>query len=221
MHADATKRAVDTLAGLSTAAVSDALDKLGRPGAVPGIVPFDPTFRVCGPAFTGRYEPVDEQGGTVGDYIDDVDPGSVVVLGNDGRLDCTVWGDILTSVATRRGVAGTVIHGVCRDVAASLEFRYPVLARGRNMQTGKDRVRLAATQVPVTLGPVTVHPGDLVLGDADGVVVVAAAEADEVLAVAVAIEAAETRIREAAATGERLDDVRARIGYHQLQTAAT
>lgn len=221
MHAEATKKAIEALAGLSTAAVSDALDRLGRPGAVPGIVPFDPTFRVCGPAFTGRYEPVDERGGTVGDYIDDVDPGSVVVLSNDGRLDCTVWGDILTSVASRRGVAGTVIHGVCRDVAASLAFRYPVLARGRSMQTGKGRVRLAATQVPVTLGPVTVNPGDLVLGDADGVVVVAAAEAEEVLAAAVAIEDAETRIREAATTGERLDAVRARIGYHQLQAAAT
>jgi regulator of RNase E activity RraA len=217
MHAEATKEAVLALAGLSTAAVSDALDKLNRPGAVPGIVPFDPSFRVCGPAFTGQYEPVDESGGTVGDYIDDVEPGSVVVLSNDGRLDCTVWGDILTSVASRRGVAGTVIHGVCRDVVASLGFRYPVLARGRNMQTGKDRVRLAATQVPVTLGPVTVKPGDLVLGDADGVVVVAAGEAEEV--VAVAIEEAETGIREAAATGERLDAVRARIGYHQLQTA--
>jgi 4-hydroxy-4-methyl-2-oxoglutarate aldolase len=219
MDAEATKKAVATLAGLSTAAVSDALDKLGRPGAVPGIVPFDPAFRVCGPAFTGLYESIDENGGTVGDYIDDVDPGSVVVLSNDGRLDCTVWGDILTAVASRRGVAGTVIHGVCRDVAASLHVGYPVLARGRNMQTGKDRVRLAATQFPVTLGPVTVDPGDLVLGDADGVVVISAAEAEEVLAVAVAIEEAETRIREGAAAGERLDVVRARIGYHQLQTA--
>ncbi|MBN9108352.1 MAG: RraA family protein [Pseudonocardia sp.] len=220
MDAEATKKAVDQLSGLTTAAVSDALDKLGRAGAVPGIIPFDPSFRVCGPAYTGQYEPVDEQGGTVGDFIDDVDPGSVVVLSNDGRLDCTIWGDILTSVASRRGISGTVLHGVCRDVAASLEFRYPVLARGRNMQTGKDRVRLSATQVPVTLGSVTVHPGDLVLGDADGVVVIAAGEAEEVLAVAIAIEDAETAIREAAATGERLDEVRRRLGYHQLQTAA-
>ena len=219
MDAEATAKAVETLGSLTTAAVSDALDKLGRPGAVPGIIPFDPTFRVCGPAFTGLYEPVDENGGTVGDYIDDVDPGSVVVLSNGGRLDCTIWGDILTSVASRRGIAGTVIHGVCRDVAASLEFRYPVLARGRTMQTGKDRVRLAETQVPVSLGPAVVGPGDLVLGDADGVVVVAAAEADEVLAVALAIEEAETRIREGAAAGDRLDAVRARLGYHRLQTA--
>jgi len=86
------------------------------------------------------------------------------------------------------------------------------------MQTGKDRVRLASINGPVRLGSVGVHPGDIVVGDADGVVVVAARQADRVLDVAAGIEAAETRIREAVASGQRLDAARAKMGYHQLQT---
>lgn len=211
---------VARLSGIGTSTLSDALDRLGRPGAVPGIVPFNLTFTVCGRAFTGQYEPVDALGGTVGDYIDDVAPGEVVVLSNDGRLDCTVWGDILTSVASARGIGGTVIEGVCRDVADSLAIGYPVFARGRSMQTGKDRVRLASTNRPVRLGNVLVQPGDIVCGDADGVVVLAASGAEQVLEVAKGIEEAEDRIRAAAAAGERLVDARARMGYHTLQTTS-
>lgn len=211
---------VDRARAIGTAGLSDALDKLGLPGAVPGIVPFDARFSICGRAFTGQYEPVDALGGTVGDYIDDVEPGQIVVLSNDGRLDCTVWGDILTAVANARGIGGTVIEGVCRDVADSLAIGYPVFARGRSMQTGKDRVRLAHTGRPVRLGSVLVHPGDVIRGDADGVVVLAADRADEVLDVAEGIERAEDSIRTAVAGGQRLDEARARMGYHSLQTKA-
>ena len=210
-------RTVEQLRVIGVSTLSDALDRLGLPGAVPGVLPFEPGLRLCGRAFTGQYEPVDETGGTVGDYIDDVPPGQVVVLDNNGRLDCTVWGDILTCVASSRRIGGTVINGACRDVAASLQIGYPVFARGRSMQTGKDRVRLASINGPVRLGSVGVHPGDIVVGDADGVVV-AARQADRVLDVAAGIEAAETRIREAVASGQRLDAARAKMGYHQLQT---
>src|SRR5579872_2592578 len=104
--------AASALAAHDTSTVSDALDKLGIQSQVPKILPLMPAFRLCGPAYTLRYEPVGASGGTVGDFIDDVDPRQVVVLDNGGRLDCTVWGDILTTVAHRRGVGGTVIDGV-------------------------------------------------------------------------------------------------------------
>ncbi|MEV6900311.1 RraA family protein [Amycolatopsis sp. NPDC051372] len=211
---------IDRARAIGTAGLSDALDKLGLAGAVPGIVPFDPRFTICGRAFTGQYEPVDSLGGTVGDYIDDVEPGQIVVLSNDGRLDCTVWGDILTAVASARGLGGTVIEGVCRDVADSLAIGYPVFARGRSMQTGKDRVRLASTGRPVRLGSVLVHPGDIVRGDADGVVVIADEHTQRVLDLAESIEDAENSIRTAVVGGQRLDEARARMGYHTLQTKA-
>jgi 4-hydroxy-4-methyl-2-oxoglutarate aldolase len=223
MPADELSAATDSAetAALGTSTLSDALDRLGLPGAVPGILPFRYEFVLSGPAFTCRYEAVDERGGTVGDFIDDVLPGSVVVLDNQGRTDCTVWGDILTSVAYLKGIAGTVIDGVCRDVARSVEVGYPVFTRGRSMQTGKDRVRLAETGGSVRLGSVTVRPGDLVVGDADGVVVLAQDIARRVLAVAREIDTAESAIRAAATAGLPLADARARAGYHSLQSRQT
>jgi len=113
-------------------------------------------------------------GGTVGDFLDDVPPGAVIVIDNDGRTDVTVWGGIMTEIAAVRGIAGTVISGVCRDVSACLAQNYPLFSRGRFMRTGKDRVRLAAIGKPVTVSGIEIQPGTLVC--ADGVVAVPAAE---------------------------------------------
>lgn len=202
---------------LPTAAVSDALDRLGVAGQALGIQPLDRRFRAVGRAFTVRYAPVGAVRGTVGDYIDDVAPGAIVVLDNGGRMDATVWGDILTTVAHRKGVAGTVINGVCRDVACSLELGYPLFSRGATMRTGKDRVQADAFDVPVSLGEVRVEPGDLLVCDADGVVAVPRARELQVLGIALDIESAENRIRDAVTAGERLDAARSAAGYFELQ----
>ena len=163
---------VSRLKELSTTTVSDALDKLGIATQCLGIKPLDRSFRLCGPAFTMRTIPVAIEAGTVGDYIDDVPPGEIVTIDNAGRQDMTVWGDILTFVADKRGVGGTVIDGVCRDIQGSLDIGYPLFTRGWSMRTGKDRVQLDAMDVPVSIGGARVHPGDYLLGDADGVVCV-------------------------------------------------
>lgn len=212
---------VRQLARFATSGISDALDRLGIAGQAFDILPVYPTARLAGRAFTGQYQPVDVDGGTVGDYIDDVPVGSVVVLDNAGRTDATVWGDILTLVASRRGIAGTVIDGVCRDTSRSVELDYPVFARGRWMRTGKDRVQMVATQVPVTLGRVRVRPGDIVIGDGDGVVVVPRDREAEVLAAVLAIEEAEAHIRARLDEGVSLREARSQLGYHTLQTRKT
>lgn len=205
------------LAALSTSAVSDALDRLGIPGQALGIAPLDRAFRLAGRAWTVRYGPVGQDRGTVGDYIDDLGPDDVVVLDNQGRLDATVWGDLLTTTAHGRGVAGTVIDGVCRDVDRSLTLGYPIFSRGNWMRTGKDRVRVEATQVAVSIGGVRVEPGDLLLGDGDGLVAVPASRSEEVLAAAAEIERAEDTIRRAVEAGTSLREARRAVGYHTLQ----
>jgi 4-hydroxy-4-methyl-2-oxoglutarate aldolase len=205
------------LQGLSTTDLSDALDRLGIAGQCLGIMPLSRSFRLVGRAFTVHYVPVSVERGTVGDYIDDLGPGDVVVLDNAGRLDATVWGDLLTSTAHRRGVAGTVIDGVCRDIDRSIELSYPIYSRGNWMRTGKDRVRVDGVNVPVSLGGVRVEPGDYLRGDGDGVVVVPAARISEVLTAAQEIHAAEEAIRAEIATGSDLRAARARVSYHDLQ----
>jgi 4-hydroxy-4-methyl-2-oxoglutarate aldolase len=203
---------------LDTATLSDALDRLSIAGQCYQIMPRSVDFRLTGRAFTLLYGPASNPPGTVGDYIDDVPEGGVVVLDNGGRDDTTVWGDILTEVAHRRGLAGTVIDGVCRDVSLSLELNYSVFSRGNWMRTGKDRVQVEATNVPVNIGNARVQPGDLMRGDADGIIVIPAQHEEAILAAAEEISNAEEQIRKAVQSGMRLDDARKEFRYHQLQS---
>lgn len=202
--------------GAST--ISDALDRLGIHGQALGLRPIGPNRELWGPAFTIRMAPAASPAGSVGDYIDDVGTGTVVVIDNDGRLDATVWGDILTVVAARKGLAGTVIDGVCRDSAILDDVDYAIFARGAHMRTGKDRVQLESVGDTVQVGGVRVGPGDYLFGDADGVVVIPRDRLDEVLLIAADIERAEDAIRNAVETGQSLVDARRRYGYHGLQT---
>jgi 4-hydroxy-4-methyl-2-oxoglutarate aldolase len=204
----------------ATATVSDALDRLGIAGQCLGIKPLAPEFKLVGRAFTVLYRPLAQRKGSVGDYIDDVAADEVCVLDNGGRLDATVWGDILTRVAHKRGIAGTVIHGVCRDVARSMALSYPLFSRGATMRTGKDRVQADAFNVPISLGEVRVEPADLLIGDADGVIVVPQSRESEVLELASAIEEAEDKIRAAAESGMKLSEARQQFGYYTLQRKA-
>ncbi len=211
-------RNVARAAKLDTATLSDALDKLGIAGQCHRIKPRSGGFRMAGRAWTLLYGPAGNPAGTVGDYIDDVPPGSVIVLDNGGRDNATVWGDILTEIAHRRGIAGTVIDGICRDTALCLDLGYPVFSKDHWMRTGKDRVQVEATGVPVNIGDARVAPGDILKGDADGVVVIPKAHEDRVLDTAEAIEAAEDAIRQAVRGGMRLDEARKLHRYHALQT---
>jgi 4-hydroxy-4-methyl-2-oxoglutarate aldolase len=209
---------VERAARLDTATLSDALDRLGLLGQCSNIKPCDAGFRLAGRAFTVLYGPAASPPGTVGDYIDDVEAGSVIVLDNGGREDATVWGDILTEIAHRRGIAGTVIDGINRDKHLCLSLNYAVFSRDSWMRTGKDRVQVEGVNRPVTIGGARVAPGDILKGDADGVVAIAREHEEAVLAVAEEISDAEELIRVTVRTGMRLDEARRLHHYHQLQS---
>ncbi|MBV6287679.1 RraA family protein [Pseudomonas aegrilactucae] len=204
--------------GLDTPGVSDALDKLGLPGQCLGVAPLDNYSRVIvGPAFTVQYVTASVPPGTVGDFIDDVAPGDVVVIDNGGRTDCTVWGDIMTQYAGTRQIAATVIDGVCRDVNKALGDGYPIFSKGRFMRTGKDRVQVQSVNQPVSIGATRVCARDIVVADANGAVIVPRARAAEVAACARQIELIEADIRALIAQGKTLKEARAALGYHSLQ----
>jgi regulator of RNase E activity RraA len=203
---------------LDTTALSDALDRFGIPGQCLGIKPLDHRFRLAGRAFTLLYGPAGTPAGTVGDFIDDVPEGSVIVIDNGGRENATVWGDILTMVAHRRKIAGTVIDGACRDTNLAREIIYPIFSRSYSMRTGKDRVQLEATNGSVNIGDARVLAGDILRGDGDGVIAIPQAHENEVLAIAEEIDATEEKIRRAVLEGMRLTDARKMHKYHQLQS---
>lgn len=209
---------VERASRLDTTALSDAMDRLGIAGQCLGIQPLDHKFRLAGRAFTLLYGPSASPSGTVGDYIDDVAPGQIVVLDNGGRENATVWGDILTWVAHERRVGGTVIDGACRDTHLALQLGYPIYSRSYSMRTGKDRVQVEAMGGVVNIGDARCAAGDILRGDSDGVVVIPKEHENEILDAAEQIDAVEDAIRRAVQQGMTLRQAREQHGYHSLQT---
>jgi 4-hydroxy-4-methyl-2-oxoglutarate aldolase len=203
---------------LDTTAISDALDRLGIRGGCYGITPRVLGVKAVGRAFTVRYRPCGVEKGTVGDFLDDVEPGQMVVLDNGGRTYGTVWGDIMTVYAQKRGIAGTVIDGVCRDMPRIHEVKYPIYTRGHIMVTGKDRVELDGLNIPVAVSDVQVRPNDIVACDDTGVVIIPHHKAEEVLKIAKEIDEIEQSILEMLGKGMTMREARKQTGYHKLQT---
>ena len=194
------------------------MDRLGIAGQCLGIKPLEHKFRLAGRAFTILYGPSASPSGTVGDYIDDVEPGGIVVLDNGGRENATVWGDILTWVAHERRIGGTVIDGACRDTHLAHQLAYPIFSRSYSMRTGKDRVQVEAMGGTVNIGDARCDAGDILRGDSDGVVVIPKLHETAILDAAEQIDAVENEIRRAVQQGMTLRQAREQHGYHSLQT---
>ena len=209
---------IERLSKLDVASVSDAMDKIGVPCGLLGLHPAVAGKHICGRAFTVHYVPNGVVKGNVGDFLDDVKPGEVVVIDNGGRLHCTVWGDIMTFVATKNGVAGTIIDGVCRDIPGIKENDYPIFTKSTYMVTGKDRVTVDYVNKPVAISNVQVCPGDIILADDTGVICIPDAVAERACEIAESIEATEQKIIAEVKAGSTLKEARAKLGYHKLQT---
>ena len=111
---------------LSTPCVSDALDTMRIRCGCEGMMPIVQGKKFVGPAFTVEYGPIGQVKTGAGDYIDEAKSGDVIVITNGGKAFCTAWGGLLSTVAKKKGVAGTVIDGVCRDVDVVREIDYPM-----------------------------------------------------------------------------------------------
>ncbi len=200
-----------------TAALSDALDRHGILGAVEGLKPLVPGRRVVGQAITLAYLPVGNSGGTVGDFLHEVQAGDIIAIDNHGRTDCTVWGGILSRAALKHGVAATIINGACRDSDVTREVEFPMWVSTPHMLTGKDRVALQAINVPIALGKVRVEPGDVLVADGDGVVCIPLGLIDSVLKVAARVDEVEAQIVKDVMAGMPLAQARQEHAYFSLQ----
>lgn len=209
---------VEQFKKLDTTCVSDAMDRLGIKCGLLGITPIVHGIRICGPAFTVRYIPCGELKGSVGDFLDDVTPGHVIVIDNNGRIDCTVWGDLMSRAASIKRIAGTVIDGVCRDIPSIIKMEYPVFSKGYYMVTGKDRVEVESVNQMVSICGVQVRPEDFILADDSGAVVIPFEKVHEVLTIAEEINDKEKLIEEEIQKGISLKEARDKVNYHHLQS---
>lgn len=210
--------AAEKISHYSTSNVSDALDRLRIKGGLEGIIPLSDGLKICGLAFTVRWVTADQtERKPWPTYIDQTMAGDVLVIDNGGRMNCTVWGDLLTSRAKKAGVRGTVVNGVCRDVKQIRELGYAVFSRGRFMMTGKDRLQLDSVNKPVSISDVLVSPGDLILGDDNGVVCIPSGKVNQVIQALEEIGEREAGIAEALEKGVPLAEARRQFGYGELQ----
>jgi regulator of RNase E activity RraA len=158
--------------------------------AIRPIRPFGAGRRLAGPAVTAWCEPGDY--GPVHHAIDVAGPGDVVVVDAGGRRDRAMIGELLSGAARRKGIAGVVVDGPVRDIGTlALWADFPVFSRGSTAR-GPASMERGAVNRPVAFGGIEVAPGDLVLGDDDGLVVIPRGEAEVRLAAAQGMAAAET-----------------------------
>src|SRR5512138_852639 len=166
-------------------------DVAGRRGALSGrIAPLEPSMRFAGPAVTVEVRPGDNL--MIHAALALVKPGDVIVVDGKGDLTSALMGEIMCQQAVALGVAGVVIDGAVRDSEAIRELGFPMYAAGLN-PNGPTKFVPGRVNHPISIGGVTVEPGDLVVADADGVTVVERAKAAAMLPLAAEKVAAETR----------------------------
>lgn len=175
----------------------------GRVGALPpAIKPVHPSMKLCGPAVTVHSPGGDNLWIHRALYV--AKPGDVLVVYANDVYDYGYWGEIMSTAAQVSGLGGLVIAGGVRDIDLLESIGLPVFATGLCIRgTGKDHLARGWVNHPVLLGDITVHAGDLVLGDRDGVVVIGRERAAEVVQAAEQREAKEADVLKRIAAGER------------------
>jgi regulator of RNase E activity RraA len=205
---------------LYVAVVSDVLDSLGHfnQAMSAGIRPLDDSLVLAGYARTGLYQDIYHIAKGENPYeleialIDDLatDDVAVFACGASGRI--APWGELLSTASRARGAAGCVTDGLTRDIRAIREMKFPVFHGGIGPLDSKGRGKASQIDVPVVCAGVRIEPGDIVFGDADGVVVIPAAIEDQVLAGAFEKVSGEDKTRQDLARGVKLREVFERYG---------
>lgn len=193
---------IERLRQLGAATVHEAQGMTGAMDS--GIKPLDPSMRLAGPAFTVDCRPSDNL--AIQHAVTMAHPGDVLVVDAKGFIEAGPWGDVLSLYAQLSGIAGLVIDGSVRDTRTIVEMGFPVFSRAISIK-GTLKFQPGAVNVPVLCAGVRINPGDIVVGDADGVVIVPALDLDPVLELAEAREAKEEVFRVELRAGKTLVDL--------------
>ncbi len=202
---------------IATSTWSDVLDAAGLSGVMRGLAPRSGSGRLAGPAVTVRASAAalgghQAEAFDVGAYIDAASAGSVVAI-DLGGADVSTLGGLAAEALVRRGVAGAVIDGGCRDLAAIQAAGLWVSSRHVTPVTGRGRVSIDGINVPVEIGGVAVHPGDWIVADETAVILIDASRLEVLLEQAEALEARDREFEQALREGHRFGDVARRLGH--------
>jgi 4-hydroxy-4-methyl-2-oxoglutarate aldolase len=204
---------------LSTTNLSDALDKIGIRGAVIGIRPLLGMPKVIGRAVTIKMTAagmVKSKRHLGIDAIATAAPGDVIAIDNRGDIYNNCWGEILSCAAKKKGVLGAFIDGAARDIDACQEMEFPVFARGVVPITARGRIMQEDYNCAIRLGDVQVRPGDILVGDVNGLVVIPPEKAEEVISAAEEIFEKEERMKADILKGMDILEVDSKYNYEQM-----
>ncbi len=198
---------------LDTCVVSDALDALGIMGVALGLSALTPTVRVAGRVITVELAPAGSEKpsrhlGTAA--VMAAQPGDIILIAHNGRLDVAGWGGLLSQAAHSRGVAGVVIDGACRDVDEACALGLPIYARAAVPITARGRIVETAWNQPICFAGLDVAPGAYLLADRSGVVIIPEARAAEVIDLAERLARKEALMAAAIEQGEPITEVMSR-----------
>lgn len=205
--------------GLTSSIVSDALDQLGvrRQTLAQRLQPLAPGMIAVGRAATISFSATglpDERApyDAAIDFIDTLRPGELVVIGTSGSNLSAVWGELFSAAAIGRGAVGVVTDGCLRDASKVVALEFPAFSVSRSPVDYRQRLTVTGTRERLALGDVDVMPGDLVVADEDGVVVVPQEQQESVLGYAEARLAKESTVLEELVAGASLREVWERYG---------
>ena len=210
---------IERLEKLDTCAVSDALDSLNLKGATWGVRPQWPCPKIVGRAVTMKIKPAGLQSPTqhLGTApVEAAMPGDVIVIDNGGQPQFSCWGGLLSLSAKLKGLSGVVIDGASRDIDEARELGFPVYARGVVPMTARGRVMQEAFNQEIQFAGVQCRPGDLVIADGSGVVIIPKEKEAEILAAAEAIFQKEQEMAAGIREGFSGVEVLEKLGYERM-----
>ncbi|MFC5411485.1 RraA family protein [Larkinella bovis] len=197
---------------LYTAVLSDVLDALGYPNQATRI-PFTPCTgigKLVGRCKTTLWADMFHK--DVHPYelelkaVDSCQPGDVLIAAAQGSNRSGIFGELLATASRNRGCAGVIVHGAVRDIAKMAAMQFPVFATAKNPYDSQNRQRVIDLDVPVVIDGVTFNPGDIVMADEDGIVVIPQHVENEVLELAKQKVSAENRTRDAIKNGMKAEE---------------
>ncbi len=209
---------LDRFEQLTTPMINDALRERNLVYRVlpNGILPIREHYRVAGIAFTVRGSKSLTMQNDMAErvkMIESIPAHSFVVWDTDQDAESTQWGEVITMAAIKRGCRAAAVDGGIRDTDKVLEMKFPVFARYRNSNGMLGRFRITGWEIPIKIGDVIIYPGDVILGDIDGVIVIPRALAYEVLLRGEEIKSGESEIKRWVREGMTPNEIVKRGGY--------
>jgi len=204
---------VNRLRKLSSAVISDAMDKLGIKATMSSsIKPIKSGIKLAGPAVTIKRIKKGKIGeGDFSQYakimhetIDTTEPGDIMVIDADGDTESATWGGNMSTAAKAKNLGGAVVDGGARDQQEIVDMGFPLFMKSTVPTAGAGRLITVGYNIPVVCGDILVQPGDFIMGDNDGVVVIPKNRIEEVLELAEEIEYKESKMAEYLREGHKL-----------------